>query len=1142
MTNLYFDSVTLFADRLRIRDGLEKTFEDLGLAAGQTLNVFARELTVQGAPADRNINLAADMLIVSNSAAFHFAHTGPQKAPFPDVSIWAQNIAGSLSVVCAGRKGETGPKGAPGTPAVVSIDAEIKPPKRILEVPAGPGGRGGPGKQGGPGGTAFVSYMQASQTPQASAPGGQGGDGGPGGPGGDGNGFKNGPTGPVGPRGPAGAPGTATVRSHPDTITFWNKWKAGSQGDRAQEWANFRLRVAEYHYRLGTPEALATARIHLEVLLDRPGANRARVEHLLQQLREHVTFGGMPRDLDVTPDVAFVAQDNNDLYQAAQLVLSNAQSIAGTSEVKATFAQFMRATAQQGENNFQAAGLRVDEAKQGRTLAATATDVARGRVKNLEVRIGELKKAIEAAQAGPGTLGTVFQIVELGIAVGQVAIGVGTGVGAIADVARGFGQLQNAQEKAMSTFEIVKSIKDKLKDPSMKAFKTGLKDLQDAGKSIYHLGELISELDGIKSNHPDEKVRELAAAQRERLLLEREVGLNIQRETEAELGFKAAVGEQNAIRENINLSLGFAEQMEKTGKAETDPVLRALLTSVRQLLDALSIRAFRTLRAREIYLALDPTEVVRHDLGHLHPDREAMLKPTQLVKEITVPVSARALQIIQWSSLVDEMNSTGSFSRSPVPFWFISRDAAALAQFRDTGRFGFYVPIEDLFQENGSQIYEAKLDSVTVILHGAKIKQGSGQSIKLRQLGRWSVRRRDGIVKDFTLPPREIHLNCRQENGFVEAVLAPPANPRAEPPFSLWGRGVAGDWELADEGGIDMTGVTALEVGFMTQALAHTTVQARGDSRRELRPIPGWPPAPVQPRPRLPWSGWQPIGGQFPAGVNPAAVARKPGTLEVFCRSSDNAVWQNYFPYGNTDRWSGWFRIQHPGALSGDVALCSSGPNHIQLFGVGTDKQMYSQQWLDDKGWSGWQPIGGQFPAGVNPAAVARKPGTLEVFCRASDNAVWQNYFPYGNTGNWSGWFRIQHPGSLSGDVAICSSGPNHLQLFGVGTDKQRWTQYWLDEKGWSGWLPMGGKFEAGVNPAAVCRKPGSMEVFCRGVDNTTWQNSWPDPITGDWTGWFQIQHPGLLSGDLAICSSGPEHLQLFAVGTDLQMWRQFSG
>ncbi len=193
--------------------------------------------------------------------------------------------------------------------------------------------------------------------------------------------------------------------------------------------------------------------------------------------------------------------------------------------------------------------------------------------------------------------------------------------------------------------------------------------------------------------------------------------------------------------------------------------------------------------------------------------------------------------------------------------------------------------------------------------------------------------------------------------------------------------------------------------------------------------------------------------------------------------------------------WSGWFNIEFPGQFSGDLAICSASPDHLQLFGVGMDGQMYSQYWLDAEGWSNWIPMGGLFNPGTNPAAISRKPNTIEVFCRGRDNTVYQNYWPHSGTGDWSGWFNIEFPGQFSGDLAICSTRTDHLQLFGAGLDGQMYSQYWLDAEGWSNWIPMAGLFNPGTNPAAISRKPDTIEVFCRGKNDTVYQNYWPRPI-----------------------------------------------
>ena len=143
---------------------------------------------------------------------------------------------------------------------------------------------------------------------------------------------------------------------------------------------------------------------------------------------------------------------------------------------------------------------------------------------------------------------------------------------------------------------------------------------------------------------------------------------------------------------------------------------------------------------------------------------------------------------------------------------------------------------------------------MTVILRGAKLPSpnASSETIKLRQLGRWSVRRRPdvrnpkGVIKDFALPAKEIFPLCRAVPGGVKANLTPPSNPRAEPPFSLWGRGVAGDWELSDNR-LDLTALSGIEVILHTRALSRTSDGPTSEVTRTVRALPGGLPT-VTPR------------------------------------------------------------------------------------------------------------------------------------------------------------------------------------------------------------------------------------------------------------------------------------------------------
>jgi len=865
--DLYFDSVTLLSDRIRVA-GIDRTLAELGLPEGSTIVLHARELNVEGVPPRRSLTLVTDRLNVRVPAgAFDYVDAGQFPGPFPRIHITAAHIDGPLTVLCRGRQGAGGARGQDGKVLTRRMIDEDKKPYTV-EVGATDGTDGEPGKPGGVGGSVVIHYATSSQPVNASAPGGAGGAGGPGGKGGDpvDPDIPKGRDGLRGADGAAGASGAVSVGSTSSPDTLWGSWgSASANSGHAHRWGEHRIAVAEHHYRLGTPEAMGTARLHLDELVGRRGVDQSRVLRLLLQIGENATFAGLPREMDVTPDVAFVAQDNDALLQAALGVLNNAETIGSAAEIKGAIADDLLTRAQQSTNTLKAFELRVQQAQAAKSAAASQVDLARARVTSISAEITELRKALEK---DTGAWELLQLVVKVGVAAATIAYNAGAGAAAVVDVAQGFAELQDSYKKARSVVEAARAIKQHIDTGDFKTMARSLKEVGAAGKSIMDYGSLAKELGLIQATHSDPKMRELAGKQRERILLERDIALQTQIELEAKLGLEASKAEDEAIRRNITLVTNLAEQLRQQGVLPAEAVLRALLQSTRQLLDLLAARAFLTQRAREIYLALDPVDPVRHDVGRFHPDVEALRSPRELLQQTSGVLADWADQIIQWGSLVDEMALGEGLSRSPAPFWFSTQDPALLEQLRTTGRMGFAIPLEDLLEENGSQIFEAKLDRVELILHGARIaNQQSGQSIKLQQLGRWSVRRRDGSIKDFVMPPREAHLECKALDDRVEGELPEPFNPRAQPPPSIWGRGVAGEWELADEGGIDMSGVVKVEIGFTAQVLSSTPVAGRGKvSARLMQPLPGWPqtvlPPHVEPRP-----GPSPIYGLYGSAV-----------------------------------------------------------------------------------------------------------------------------------------------------------------------------------------------------------------------------------------------------------------------------------
>jgi hypothetical protein len=128
----------------------------------------------------------------------------------------------------------------------------------------------------------------------------------------------------------------------------------------------------------------------------------------------------------------------------------------------------------------------------------------------------------------------------------------------------------------------------------------------------------------------------------------------------------------------------------------------------------------------------------------------------------------------------------------------------------------------------------------------------------------------------------------------------------------------------------------------------------------------------------------------------------------------------------------GWVGLG--GILITEVA-CASFPgfdasaNTIELYGLGTDAQMYRLQ-LDGSVWppksSGWQPAGGCFIAA--PSATKWSPSRTDVFGIGSNKQMYHRAFENG------AWIEDWEPlgGAFDSPPAAVAWGNNRLDLFGL--------------------------------------------------------------------------------------------------------------
>ena len=253
---------------------------------------------------------------------------------------------------------------------------------------------------------------------------------------------------------------------------------------------------------------------------------------------------------------------------------------------------------------------------------------------------------------------------------------------------------------------------------------------------------------------------------------------------------------------------------------------------------------------------------------------------------------------------------------------------------------------------------------------------------------------------------------------------------------------------------------------------------------------------------------WRNIGGVFPTNAPVTAIARKPGILDLFITGNDGRVYTSWFVEGQSD-WSGlndlWRNIGGVFPPGAPVTAVARKSGILDLFITGNDGRVYTSWWVEGQSdWSGlndrWRNIGGVFPRGAPVTAVARKPGILDLFITGNDGRVYTSWFVEGQS-DWSGlndrWRNIGGVFPPGAPVAAVARKPGILDLFITGNDGRVYTSWFVEgQSDWSGlndrWRNIGGVFPNAAALGAVARRPDQLDVFVTGNDGRVYTSWWP--------------------------------------------------
>jgi murein DD-endopeptidase MepM/ murein hydrolase activator NlpD len=231
---------------------------------------------------------------------------------------------------------------------------------------------------------------------------------------------------------------------------------------------------------------------------------------------------------------------------------------------------------------------------------------------------------------------------------------------------------------------------------------------------------------------------------------------------------------------------------------------------------------------------------------------------------------------------------------------------------------------------------------------------------------------------------------------------------------------------------------------------------------------------------------WENLGAPEGRVLNsdPGAVSWSYGRVDVFARaSSGDALWHRWFVRGHG--WYNWEKIG--GVLNSGPGVSSWEPGRLDVFALGTDDKLRHKWYVQGQGWSGglWENLGA--PSGLtltsDPGVVSWGYGRIDVFARASDNALWHRWYMRGQ--GWSNWGKVG--GVLNSGPGVSSWAEGRLDVFALGTDDKLRHKWYVSGQGWSQglWQNLGPDgLTLNSDPDAVSWGYRRIDVFVRGSDN----------------------------------------------------------
>jgi hypothetical protein len=204
----------------------------------------------------------------------------------------------------------------------------------------------------------------------------------------------------------------------------------------------------------------------------------------------------------------------------------------------------------------------------------------------------------------------------------------------------------------------------------------------------------------------------------------------------------------------------------------------------------------------------------------------------------------------------------------------------------------------------------------------------------------------------------------------------------------------------------------------------------------------------------------------FTATEDPAGVSWGAGRVDLFVRNDIGETVQRTW----TGAWGGWNDLG--GIAASRPAPASDAAGSLWVFVRGLDLALWYRRFQAGV-WGPWTPLGGIINSA--PVPVASAPDQLDVFVRGADLGLWRRSFTL--TG-WTDWEALD--GKLTSEPAAASCAPGRLDVVALDQDRMLIHRHWDGFK-WTPWQSLDGPFAD--PPSILATGPDQVDVFVRKGD-----------------------------------------------------------